>query len=411
MIVTLLLLATQMKPLDADWLERVTLASDRLTVASVEASGQTRNLEQLWVSGETEQVLELLNGRACIVSSRTTTGGLSCAAGGPLPDTPLKSAGVYEDRGRRLDRLRGGGREFLLTAISGTPWRLLAWIDASKGLLPTAASIQPAQPQETTLRSQAPVAPRLPWYVWPLACGLLMVGMILGRRRRRGYTQEEVDAQVEAERQRAKDLVHAMDRLFETQVELARGIERGEALPEPIRWGHQQFGEAMNSLFGRWRGAAMDVGESLERLLQDSETRGDEETMARWLDDKLAPLSQLGTLLSQLAIVMEQQGEMRRSRQLRARRAGLVRYVETLKEELISLPGEGGDAVLRHRNLALLSDSVDQLLRQVGGRIVELDGEESKTPVLANLRRRLLPFDQSESTAAKERRNTARRAQ
>ena len=100
-----------MKPLDADWLERVTLASDRLTVASVEASGQTRNLEQLWVSGETEQVLELLNGRACIVSSRTTTGGLSCAAGGPLPDTPLKSAGVYEDRGRRLDRLRGGGRE------------------------------------------------------------------------------------------------------------------------------------------------------------------------------------------------------------------------------------------------------------------------------------------------------------
>jgi len=125
----------------------------------------------------------------------------------------------------------------------------------------------------------------------------------------------------------------------------------------------------------------------------------------------LAPLSQLGTLLSQLAIVMEQQGEMRRSRQLRARRAGLVRYVETLKEELISLPGEGGDAVLRHRNLALLSDSVDQLLRQVGGRIVELDGEESKTPVLANLRRRLLPFDQSESTAAKERRNTARRAQ
>ena len=218
-----------------------------------------------------------------------------------------------------------------------------------------------------------------------------MVGMILGRRRRRSYTQEEVDAQVEAERQRAKDLVHAMDRLFETQVELARGIERGEALPEPIRWGHQQFGEAMNSLFGRWRGAAMDVGESLERLLQDSETRGDEETMAQWLNDKLAPLSQLGTLLSQLAIVMEQQGEMRRSRQLLRSSCGACSLRGDVEGRVNQSSRRRGDAVLRHRNLALLSDSVDQLLRQVGGRIVELDGEESKTPVLANLRRRLLP--------------------
>ncbi len=167
----------------------------------------------------------------------------------------------------------------------------------------------------------------------------------------------------------------------------------------------------MNALFTRWRGAAVEVGESLERFLDDADHESEQAATVQWLDEKLAPLQQLGSLLSQLAIVMEQQGEMRRARQLRARRAGLIRYTETLKEELLVLQTEGSGAVTRHRHLALLSDSVDQLLRQVGGRITELDGEESKTPVLANLRRRLLPFDPSESGDEHERRKSARRAQ
>ncbi len=221
MMVVLLLLSTPSTPLNADWLERVTMAADRLTVAAVETSGQTRSLEELWVSGEAEQSLELLNGRACIVSSRTTTGGLACVAGGPLPDTRLKAGGFHEDRGRRLDRLRGGGREFLLTGISGTPWRLLAWIDASKGLGPGAPAVKPARGQPYTTVSEAPAPSRMPWWVWPLACGLFMVGMIWGRRRRRGFSQEEVDARVEVERQRARDLVDSMDRLFETQAQLS----------------------------------------------------------------------------------------------------------------------------------------------------------------------------------------------
>ena len=117
MIVLTLLLSSPVAPLDADWLERVTLAADRLTLAAVEESGQTRNLEQLWVSDATEQVLELLNGRACLVSSRRTVSGLTCAAGGPLPTVSLEPKGFEVDRGRRLDRLRGGGQEFLLTGI------------------------------------------------------------------------------------------------------------------------------------------------------------------------------------------------------------------------------------------------------------------------------------------------------
>ncbi|MBM65438.1 MAG: hypothetical protein CMH55_04295 [Myxococcales bacterium] len=409
MITAILLLSTQTAPLDADWIERFTLAADRLTLAAVEASGQTRDLEELWVSGETEQVLELLNGRACIVSSRTATGGLTCAAGGPLPDGNLETAGFHNDRGRRLDRLRGGGQAFLLTGIQGTEWRLLAWIDASRGVV-LGPGVSTAQPDQPLILSPEPAAATgLPWWFWPLCLGLVMLGMIWGRRHRRGFSQEEMDAHIEAERQRAHDLVHAMDRLFETQAALAKGIERGDVLPEPSRWGHQQVGEAMNALFGRWRDAAQEVGESLERLLEGSEPRDRELEIEHWLDEKLAPLSQLGTLLSQLAIVMEQQGEMRRSRQLRARRAGLLRYVDTLRMEILTLQLEGSQAVTRHRNLALLSDSVDQLLRQVGGRIEELDGEESKIPVLSDLRRRLLPFDQTESQPADERRSTARR--
>lgn len=409
MIATILLLSTPTIPLDADWVERFTLAADRLTLAAVEASGQTRSLEELWVSGETEQALELLNGRACLVSSRIATGGLTCAAGGPLPDGSLEAAGFHNDRGRRLDRLRGGGQQFLITAIQGTEWRLLAWIDASRGVVMGGGVSSAHRDQPAVMSTEPAVATGLPWWFWPLCFGLVMIGMIWGRRHRRGFSQEEVDARVEVERQRAQDLVQAMDRLFETQAALARGIERGEPLPEPNRWGHQQVGEAMNALFSRWRDAAQGVGESLERLLEEAEPRDEEQALEHWLDEKLAPLSQLGTLLSQLAIVMEQQGEMRRARQLRARRAGLLRYVDTLRGEILTLQLEGSGAVTRHRNLALLSDSVDQLLRQVGGRIEELDGEESKVPILSDLRRRLLPFEKTESEQAHERRSTARR--
>ena len=316
------------------------LAADRLAVAAVDPQGSTRSPKELWWSGEGQQVLELLDHRACL---GTASG---CQWGGALPieavrptETTDGDRSRYEMPGVELDVV---GWEIVGTEAVLWSWRQKKSV-AVAAAAPVLAEAAPVAAPNVAPPS-SPVEPLLP------ALGGLVIGLLVafgvGRRRRSDPIDwAEIAEGLQGELEQVR-LRHEVETTGLRQALEAAQIAFDER-PVVQDEAQQQRAAEMSDQLARLRRLWRD-----QRAIWSAETAANRRDAVRYV----APLQQLDGMLLQLERRMEAWGDAAYADQLRRRRLGLAAFSARLRNHLED------HAVLDHRAFQRAISVVDEVL-------------------------------------------------
>jgi hypothetical protein len=318
----------------SDWRARATAAADRLVVASVDASGNSIARRQLWYGAEGQQVLELLDGRACLARRSPSGGGLVCHFGGPAPIGAWPEGTALDDRGRSVNFARSERFFHLTTAVQGGETFLLAWRPrfltsiAPAKVAPVVGLEQPVVAKPT----EGSALDRLGWEGAGLAFLALLLVLMRGRRQG-AVDRRQADAQWSArlaqEERRAAAAEARLDDFVEGQRTALMALAEGD-VPD---WGDLAIAAAADHLVEQTQNEVRRLDREMVALvstMQRTECLGPVSDSTRWL----LPLQQLSLLLAQLAGRLDSLGESALADQLRMRRAGMLRFAVGLERHL-----------------------------------------------------------------------------
>jgi hypothetical protein len=315
----------------SDWRQRATAAADRLAVAAVDASGNSVDARQLWYGSEGQQVLELLDGKACL-ARRSTVGDLVCHFGGPAPIGAWPHGTALDDRGRRIQFARHEGFLHLSTELRDGGSFLLAW-RADRPSLDPAPPVAAAPPIEVLTAAEAPALSAVNRVGWGVAGGaFLAILCLLIRGRRQGLSQlaeAQWSARLASQECRAEAAEARIGELIEQQRIALLALAQGER-PD---WGDPSVAAAADHLVEEVRGEALRLDRETVALVAAmgcTEQLGPAADRERWS----IPLEQLSTLLAQVAGRLDGLAQGDLADQLRMRRAGMLRFTASLEQHL-----------------------------------------------------------------------------
>ena len=320
------------------WVARGALAADRLAVAAVDERAQSRPPEQLWWSGEGQQVLELMDHRACI-----GTVARGCVLGEGLPSKPDRVP-ERQVQGRKRWDFSGDQHQILALEVVGTSTVLWIWRD--RPLNQAAAAPLPAGEPQAAPSVVPPPSPSAP--VHPVWFVLLPLGFLMGRWRR-----NKPHEPVEASRVDALEAELEAERLRQTLTQ--RRAERDVA----------QLRDQVERARSASRPADVSRIEELERSLQRVRRRwerwrheADHEAEVSRRDASLflAPLQQFALMLRQLERRMHALDETAYAQKIQQRRLGLQSFEERLRRHFAS------SVTLEERRWLALCEELDALL-------------------------------------------------
>ena len=335
-------LLLQALPVADGWMDRAALGADRLAVAAVDEQARTRPMKQLWWSGEGQQVLELLDHRACL-------GNLAqgCLQGVGLPPKSKRPRMVRVQERKRWD-WSDSGHQVMAFEIVGTKAVLWTWRPASTHGTAAALPLPVTKP----LSAGQPISPdpapwRAPGWLWG---GLLLVAFLAGRlwARRRQRTSKDWKGvaeglEEELERERLRAAVAQGQAARERD---ALRLELSQATPQHSEEDRRQIAQLEDRLQRvrqRWRHQRTHLGREAEVSQRD---------MARFL----APLQQLGAMLRQVERRMRAVDETDFAHKIQQRRLGLQAFESRLRQHF------SVTVILDERSWNACCDELDELL-------------------------------------------------
>ena len=299
------------------WLDRSALGADRLAVAAVDDKAQSRPLKDLWWSGEGQQVLELMDHRACI--GRLDQG---CLYGSGLP-ARAAMAPKRVVQGRKRWDFSGGDYHILALEIVGTEGVLWVWRSRPRQTATAPALIRSSL---TTTASQSsdepqPLSPSPPsWWIVigiPLA---FAAGRWIKRRPvdvRFDNEMSAVEEQLEAERLRyAVERSSALHERDQLRAELRR--VQDESLSADVERIHE-LERVVARVRQRWVQIRHDLDQEADVSRRDA-TRF------------LAPLQQFAGMLRQIERRMQSVNEEAYAQKIQQRRLGLQGFEARLRQ-------------------------------------------------------------------------------
>lgn len=308
----------------SDWQQRAALAADRLAVAAVDEQAGTRGLSELWWSGEGQQVFELLDHRACVGSLQ---GG--CLEGSGLPK---KSARVQPMRyqGRLRWDYSNPSMSVLALEIVGTKAVLWTWRASQQGSLLAAgpAPVAPYVPPSPETPEALEAPNQSPW-VWIV--GALILLFSLWRFGLQRKAQKEVDSWRDLAGELEEKLEHqgltttVSSRCFENEIVKLRAENANlqAVLGESDELQLEKLEDRLERVAREWQRLRSSVRTEAEVSRRDGALF-------------LAPLQQLGGMLSQIETRMRIVDEQGFADKLQARRLGLQAYAARLRNHFES---------------------------------------------------------------------------
>ncbi len=334
----LVLLISSLAGSDA-WIDRGALAADRLAVAAVDEKAQSRPLKDLWWSGEGQQVVELMDHRACIGSLKH-----GCLFGAGLPNK-VSMAPKRMVQGRKRWNFSSDLHDVLAMEIVGTSCVLWIWRDREQNTAAAPALIRSSTNPPASLPPKDPQVPTS-WSWLLLMC--LPLGFIVGRWTKKRSFEDVVDDQLTA---------------TEEQLEAERlryAVERSSALHE-----RDQLRAELRRAQDHSRGADVERINELERALARVRQRWvqirndlDQEADVSRRDATrfLAPLQQFAGMLRQIERRMHSVNEVAYAQKLQQRRLGLQGFEERLRQQF------DGSTSFDQRRWKAVCEEFDELL-------------------------------------------------
>ena len=323
------------------WVDRSALGADRLAVAAVDEKAQSRPLKDLWWSGEGQQVLELMDHRACI--GRLNQG---CLFGAGLP-AKAAMAPKRVVQGRKRWDFSSDEHDILALEIVGTEGVLWVWRNRFQQTAAAPALIRPSL-DTTTLQSPDEPQPPSPS---PLSWWLLMgvpLAFVAGRWTKRrpvdAASDDEMSAveeQLEAERLRyAVERSSALHERDQLRAELRR--VQDESLSADVER-IDELERALARVRQRWVQIRNDLDREADVSRRDA-TRF------------LAPLQQFAGMLRQIERRMQSVNEEAYAQKLQQRRLGLQGFEARLRQHF------DGSTSFDQRRWKAVREEFDELL-------------------------------------------------
>ena len=298
------------------WVDRAALAADRLAVAAVDEHAQSRPLNDLWWSGEGQQVLELLDHRACL--GRLAHG---CLFGAGMP-AKAAQAPKRIVQGRKRWVYSSDQHEVLALEVVGTQAVLWVWRERpmrAAALPPVRVAESPLNPTST---SPEPSPHPSPWWLV-----LLPAAFWIGRYRRSKPSDNQADETSRLEEQlEAERLRFAVERRASKQERDHLLIAVASAQDKPSQREQERIAEleqVLDRIQKRWVHLRDDL---------DCEAQVSRRDATRFL----APLQQFGAMLRQIERRMRTVDELAYAQKIQQRRLGLQGFEERLRKHFQS---------------------------------------------------------------------------
>jgi hypothetical protein len=321
------------------WVDRGALGADRLAVAAVDEKAQSRPLEDLWWSGEGQQVLELMDHRACI--GRLNQG---CLFGTGLPAKAAMAPKRMVQGRKRWDFSRDS-HDILALEIVGTEGVLWVWRDRGQPLAAAPALVRssgnsaqlnpPAHPQPSSSS---------PWWFWVFAPLVFMIGR--WTKRRRAYAVEDDQVLVIEEQLEAERLRHAVERSSALHERDQLRAELRRVKDESLSADVERIAElerALARVRQRWVHLRNDLDQEADVSRRDA-TRF------------LAPLQQFAGMLRQIERRMHSVNEVAYAQKIQQRRLGLQGFEQRLRQHF------DGNTSFDKRRWQAVREEFDELL-------------------------------------------------
>ena len=336
------------------WVDRAALSADRLAVAAVDEKAQSRPLEDLWWSGEGQQVVELMDHRACI-------GDLAqgCLFGAGLP-ARVAIAPKRTIQGRKRWDFSSDSYDILALEIVGTDGLLWVWRDREQQMAAAPALIRPST------NAQLPEVPvgsdqERSWSLWLLALAFVAFGVGRLTKRTRTYDVVDHESSVVEEQLEAERLRYAVERSSALRERDQLRAELRRAQDESRRTDIERINDlerALARVRHRWVQIRNDLDEEADVSRRDA-TRF------------LAPLQQLAGMLRQIERRMHSVNEGAYAQKIQQRRLGLQGFEERMRQHF------DGSTSFDRRRWQAVREEFDELL-EVTASAQESLGESSR---------------------------------
>ena len=296
------------------WIDRAALAADRLAVAAVDENAQSRPLKDLWWSGEGQQVLELMDHKACL--GRLAQGCLFGTGMHPKAD----QAPTRITQGRKRWQFSNDRHQVLALEVVGTDAVFWVWRERPFQAAVALPPLQASSPAVSTAPSSPEPAPNpSPWWL-VLVPAVFLIGRHWGSKSRVQHFVElqtqDVEGELEAERLR-----FAVERraALQERDQLRSALTHAKEQPPPQEQARiADLERALDRIQKRWIHLRNELDREADVSRRDA-TRF------------LAPLQQFGAMLRQVERRMRTVDEIGYAQKIQQRRIGLQGFEERLR--------------------------------------------------------------------------------